>query len=529
MLSRRLLKNQRKNHQKKHDTKINTNTHLGILMINFRTLTFYENSSPCINGKKADSYRKIAEELLRSKDEKDYSPKESEVEEVVKELKEIFRKINDAFKNEYKTSTSNDSEDGENLDRKNRDVGFLTLYDSYVKANHYVGFGVFRPLVVQVLPKVFEPKTDSCTRKHEWDSIIAFLRMLNTAYNLGINDADLMYLKERMSSGDVFEIFIYLFAKSLWEEVQRGYYREYESYTIEGKYLRGKLLVSKQIRKLPHERHKFSLEVHEFTEDNLLNQIFYAATRFSISVTRWQKNRKMLGELMLIFDGITPKRITISDFEKIRFTRLNERFKRPFTFAKIILTSFAGFEKDEASGFFVDMNELFERFILSELKRSLPGYKIKYQKKLEIFRSKKKIRLRRQYPDFVVYRFKKPIAVIDAKYRALNLGGDKIGLDPDAARQVYTYAKILDEEEGITNVTVLIYPRSDNFNNYDILRGQDLKELPNATFFDGKKRVYVITYDLEALKSEREKSWDINFRNVISKLISSVESQQISK
>jgi len=190
---------------------------------------------------------------------------------------------------------------------------------------------------------------------------------MNFAYNLNIKENELAQLISSNNPPSIYEIFIYLFAKSLLNEIERGFYRKYVKVRKEEKFLKGKLLIDRQIRKLPHQKHKFSIEYNEFTENNLLNQIFYYTTYISMKKTNWQDNKKLLTDLMLIFEGIDLRKIDTHDFKRVHFTRLNERFKKSFNLAKIILSAFGEVMGEDAFGFFIDMNDLFEKFIYSML------------------------------------------------------------------------------------------------------------------------------------------------------------------
>ncbi len=307
--------------------------------------------------------------------------------------------------------------------------------------------------------------------------------MLDVAYDLDIKESELARLRE-FKQKSIHEIFIYLFAKTLLNEIKRGYHREYVEIRGEERFLRGRLLLSRQIRKLPHQMHTFSILFHEFTEDNLLNQVFYQATIISLENTGWIVNKKLLSELMLIFADVTPTKITKEQLSKIRFTRLNERFKVAFNLAKIILFGFNGLE-DEIIGFFVDMNELFEKYVYRAVEKSFPEFKVEYQKSLDglIYRDGKP--MLNPTPDIVVFDGDKIRLIIDAKYKEVI--NDR-GLVPQSGDiyQAYAYSSL-----GNCDV-VLVYPKYGEFN-------KSLDKI-DFTFFNGKKLI-VLPFDLDEIST----------------------------
>jgi len=422
-------------------------------------------------------------------------------------LLELNKYFKDKLKKNLKKESSNDNPDNE--EEIDESKAILEVYSNKVKARHYVGFAVVGNVFVQVLPKVFKPSSNVENEDSTWDSVMAFIRMLNLAYGLKIRDYDLAYLQGRKLRPNLYEVFIYLFAKSLWNEVQRGYHREYVELHSEEKFLRGKLLLSKQVRKLPHQLNTFSVEVHEFIEDNLLNRIFYTSIRMALRRTAWQTNKKLLGELMLVFDGVTPIRLTREHFERVHFTRLNERFKHPFELAKLLFMPPKGEGRDrEVSGFFVDMNELFESYIARILARCSQesGYRLTTNKdqknKLKLFHKKpKNSKLRNQYPDYILWG--NDIIVMDAKYRKIVNDKNEIELSADMVRQLYIYSQILEEKYGHKVSAVLIFPTSNEYNK----KLSDQEEPLEFEFFD-KTKLYVVAYNLETLKSRSDPGFD---------------------
>ena len=399
----------------------------------------------------------------------------------------------------FKTINKNSNKEDENDNDEEKEInGLFRIYYNGIKAKQYVGFLAIKDKTIQVLPKVFK----ECG--HDANSqILAFIRMMNHAYNLNIKEDELAKLTSSNSPTSIYEIFIYLFANSLLKEIEKGFHRKYVKVRKEEKFLKGKLLVDKQIKKLPHQRHKFSIEYNEFTENNLLNQIFYYTTYISMQKTKWQNNKKLLAKLMLIFEDINLRKISSHDFKRVHFTRLNERFKKSFSLAKIILFTFGAVEGEDAVGFFVDMNDLFEKFICSILSRNL-DFEVKYQNKFQIFKKEELegIKITCQKPDYLIYKDNKPILVLDAKYKKIKTKKEKdneeengtITISTDILRQIYTYAKYYGIKHNYNVKSVLIFPKSKNYN--------DFSNNAKAIFFDGDIELYILAYNLENLIDE---------------------------
>jgi 5-methylcytosine-specific restriction enzyme subunit McrC len=198
---------------------------------------------------------------------------------------------------------------------------------------------------------------------------------------------------------------------------------------------------------------------------------------------------------MLIFEDINLRKISSHDFKRVHFTRLNERFKKPFSLAKIILSTFGAVEGEDAVGFFVDMNSLFEKFICSILSRNL-DFEVKYQNKFQIFKKEglEGIKNIDQKPDYVIYKDDKPLLVLDAKYREINKENGKITISTEILRQIYTYAKYYSIKHNYNVKSVLIFPKSKKYNDFD-----NKTKIGEGIFFDNEIKLYVSTYNLEKL------------------------------
>ncbi|CAD5244915.1 McrC family protein [Thermococcus camini] len=437
-----------------------------------------------------------------------------------KTIQDALIKLNLQFRKDFKRiDKSEDNLDSENEIDESK--GVVEVYANKIKARHYVGFAAIGNVFIQILPKVFEPKEGEQTREETWKSLLAFIRMLDRAYGLKIRDYNLAYLYGRKLRPSLHEVFIYLFAKSLWEEVQRGYHREYVELQSNEDFLRGKLLLSRQIRKLPHQLNTFSVEVHELIEDNLLNRVFHFSIRKAMGTTTWSINKKLLGNLMLAFEGVTLIHPTREHFERVHFTRLNERFRKPFELAKLLFMPASGEgRRREVTGFFVDMNRLFELYIVRVLSwyAEERGYKLTTNKDSEnrrkLFNSKPpEVSLKNQYPDYILH-LEDWSVILDAKYTKLvetdKNGKTKIEIKPDIVRQLYVYSRIWGWhpdnqcERDSKPPAVIIVPSSSTYN-------QGLSDGPlDFEFFDGRK-LFVIAYNMECLKNGNVSKADEKF------------------
>ena len=76
-----------------------------------------------------------------------------------------------------------------------------------------------------------------------------------------------------------------------------------------------------------------------------------------------------------MFEGVSQREITHSDFEGINLTRLNEQYEPALALCKFFLEG-SGLEFGPGSatgrGFFISMNDLFERAVTNVLRKNIP-------------------------------------------------------------------------------------------------------------------------------------------------------------
>jgi len=253
---------------------------------------------------------------------------------------------------------------------------------------------------------------------------------------------------ESLQSEDILEFFIQIFAKNLFNEVERGFYKEYILCEENLRVLKGKILPIINSRK-NFTKERIYCEYDEFTPDNRLNQFFYFASEVFAKIAKTDQNRKFLKDLLLIFDEVTLQRFSKKEWqEKYRFSRINERFSKSYDLAIFILEHLI-FDFEDAKNlnysFVFDMNKLFEKFIAKAFQESCNA---KLQKEVDFGELK-------IYPDILLETQK---IVIDTKYKIVNGfprgEREKYEVGYGDIYQMFAYCKALGYKNGI-----LLYPK----------------------------------------------------------------------
>jgi len=159
--------------------------------------------------------------------------------------------------------------------------------------------------------------------------------------------------------------------KAFGRGLLRGYLTEEEAlHTV-----RGRILFDEQIRR----RYGISLPVElrfdEFTEDILANRLVKAAAaRLRHMTLTSAEARRGLGYIAAILEDVSLLEFRRRNVPEVRFDRLNEHYRHVVGLARLILlhSEFESFRGDvRATGFLINMNELFQDFVTQALREAL--------------------------------------------------------------------------------------------------------------------------------------------------------------
>jgi len=151
----------------------------------------------------------------------------------------------------------------------------------------------------------------------------------------------------------------------------RGYLSEEDAlHTV-----RGKIRFDEQIRRRYGIPLPIELRFDEFTEDILANRLVKAAAaRLGLVTLRSPEARRGLGWIAAILENVSLLEFRRRNVPEVRFDRLNEHYRHVIGLARLILlhSEFESFRGDvRASGFLINMNDLFQEFVTQALREAL--------------------------------------------------------------------------------------------------------------------------------------------------------------
>ncbi|RBO15297.1 MULTISPECIES: McrC family protein [Pantoea] len=343
---------------------------------------------------------------------------------------------------------------------------------------------------LEILPKIGKNLTAASARQ----TFITMLSHLPEFRHIQTQQAALQ--AQRMP---LLEIFISQFLQSVSQLLKQGLRSEYVSEQGNLTFMKGKLMLSAQLRHNTVNRHKFCVDYDNYMPDCAANRLLHSALNKLLSLQLSSENQRWLYELRFAFDGIPLSRDIESDINSLRIERSMTHYSEPMAWAQLILRGMSPRAlqgNTKAISLLFPMEAVFESFVAQTLPYELPSH-LKLQPQVSTY-SLAKHGLRDCFklrPDLLI-QSRQPVQtkmVMDTKWKLVNSNEQKkslYGLVQSDFYQMFAYGqKYLNG----TGEMYLIYPAHDDFN----------QPIPQHFAFSETLKLWVVPYRIMAKRGER--------------------------
>lgn len=313
---------------------------------------------------------------------------------------------------------------------------------------------------IEILPKAFEHGEDIETGR------ILLQRMLAHCLNLAPRQSSPTSL--RTHDAPLTEWVAMQFLQGVDHLVKCGLRFDYHSVYEQLRYLRGRLLLSRQVRQPPGNAHYFQVEHDVFDADRAENRLIRSALEVVRKYTREPGNWRLAHELAHHLHEIPVSSNVTEDFRRWRGDRLMAHYEPIRDWCSLILNeqmplTVVGTVKGQSLLF--PMERVYEQYVEIGLRQWIPaGAKLTPQAArhhLAIHLDQNWFQLR---PDFLI-QYNDHNIVVDAKWKLIDSTMDskqqKYGLSQADFYQLFAYGqKYLNG----TGTLYLFYPKTSRFN-----------------------------------------------------------------
>ena len=354
-----------------------------------------------------------------------------------------------------------------------------------IRATNWVGSLAVGEHCIEVFPKIDIPdRVEPMGRARE-----NLLHMIASAGFVPVTETGVLPL---ISAGKPLIIsYMDLYLEHLTREWRRGAIREYVGQEENRTFLKGKILISDQLKANQIRGDRFFTRSDEFIEDNPIPRLLKAAVLVCLKQKFSSEVSRRAAGLVVELDSVQTITPTREEIRQASVDRRHARFEKVVNLAKEILLMSSPDQpsagKDVYSLMF-DMNEVFERFVAAELAMALrgTGSLVRYQVSGRSLLLREGILQFQLRPDLGVFQGKSVVCLLDTKWKRLDREKLHLGVSQTDMYQMYAYGKEYDSP-----LTILIYPWSagltDIVTEYHHRRNLD---------FDLERRILVATVDI---------------------------------
>lgn len=312
---------------------------------------------------------------------------------------------------------------------------YFTVLHNGIRFSNYVGVLQVGDLTIEILPKVAEATNVQRV-------LIDMLRECRLLKPESTGTATL-----RTRNGTLLEIYITQFLNEIEVLLKQGLTRSYAIEAKNGKFLKGKVLLNKQLERNLIHPERFYTRTSEYSYYTPFNQILYSTL---LALQKMPLPIKLVDQaqtLIRLFPAMQRWTQPLPDLNALPFNRETLRYKSALEMAWLFLQSIS---PDIRAGqlsvlaILFDMNFLFESFIFRQLQKAANAKIIIRRQVPKLFWNRRSIQ-----PDILLTSDNQNI-VIDTKWKKLQ----KVSPAMEDLRQMYVYNQYFGARH-----SVLVYPR----------------------------------------------------------------------
>jgi 5-methylcytosine-specific restriction enzyme subunit McrC len=362
--------------------------------------------------------------------------------------------------------------------------------EQIIQTQEYVGYIILPNHIISIVPKIPQ---------------ISFINMLRYAIGLTKIIPDYFELSEEKNYYDIIVLF---FLEELEKLLFRGLNTGYKIYDDNLSCIRGKILFKEHLTHNFNRNDKIFCSYSELTTDILENRII-KYTIYELSQVPFLDDT--IDSKLLNFynrlDQINLVSISLDSFKIIEFTPLNEHYRTILALSELLLRDASLDEetlgKKTAISFLVDMNALFEKFVVRLFEERIKTEKLNVEEQKVRYADITSNELQLKLDILISYK-KKPILILDTKYK-------KFEGSPE-----------------ISHVAQLtLYSNSTGVENCCLIYAGKLKEETHTYFLHHGIKLNILSFDLQASnKYEFESKCDTFINSVNSLLEPMIENEE---
>lgn len=321
---------------------------------------------------------------------------------------------------------------------------YYSLIHQGVKFRQFVGVLCVNDLTIEVLPKTERDNND----KYYWRGKL--IAMLTKIYRLDIKSPSDAPQGTKTNSA-ILDVFIKRFLNEVDSLLNRGLVKCYHKDEGNRNALKGKLLVSEQLRKNFIHQEQFYVRYNTYDYEHVMNCLLRQTIEVAIQATQNVYLKGRACSMLFNFPELKEVVVTPQLFDNLSFDRKTEDYRMAIKLAKLLLLHYVPYrvsKGDNILALMFDMNKLWEEYVYIILRHHLKDYEVRAQAVKLFWQREDGVAKKTIRPDIVIKKDDKVIAILDTKWKC----PDKTPSDGDL-HQMFVYSKMFN-----TNKVALAFP-----------------------------------------------------------------------
>lgn len=329
-----------------------------------------------------------------------------------------------------------------------------------IKFNQYVGVIQINGLTIEINPKADKDDPDD-----RWKGVL--LKMLKACGRIKASSTGPAHVKRQHLN--LLEVYFELYLLEVEGLIRRGLINRYRIHRGNLNALKGKLEFAQHIHHNLIHKERFYTSHQVYDKLHLVHQIMNEALEIVDQFTSGTRLYDLCKRVRLNYPLVDSKNITEQHFNTIRLDRKTASYSYVLELARLIILHYSPditSGKERMLSLLFDMNQLWEEYILKQLKKAAVGTDfIVSGQETKGFWGSNSLR-----PDIVIRRGSKTY-IIDTKWKRPSSNAASVG----DLRQMYAYCRYWDAEKAL-----LLYPGNKANNTFNKYKTDDYAELEGS-------------------------------------------------
>lgn len=335
-----------------------------------------------------------------------------------------------------------------------------------IKFKQFVGVIQVDGISIQINPKADKDEDD-----HVWKNVL--LQMLQACGKLKAQSTGAAHVKRK--NLNLLEVYFELFLGEVDNLIRKGLIKQYRTRTKNTKSLKGKLEFAGHIKHNFIHKERFFTSHQVYDKDHLLHVILKKALDIVVHFTAGTRLHDLSKRIELNFPLVSQKTLTISQLNSVKVNRKSKDYSYALELARLIILNYSpdiNSGREKMLSLLFDMNQLWEEFILKQLKERTKNTSIKVSgQESKSFWGYNTLR-----PDIVI-RSGDHTYVLDTKWKKPTSNSASVS----DLRQMYTYCRFWDAQKAI-----LLYPGKKGNQSFKSYKTDDYMKANNEAISELK-------------------------------------------